>query len=44
MEKQTLVVEIEADEEAIGKLLAELEQRAESGEFEIAAVTLRKNK
>lgn len=42
MEKQTLVVEIEATEEEVAKLLAELEQREAKGEFEIAAVTLRK--
>ena len=44
MDKQILIVEIEANEESIGKLLSELEERAESGEFDIRAVTLRKDK
>ncbi len=42
MEKQVLIVEIEATEENITQLLAELEKRAEEGEYEIRAITLRK--
>ena len=42
MDKQTLIVEVEANEKQISDLLAELEKRAEDGEFEIKAVTLRK--
>jgi hypothetical protein len=43
MNKQKLIVEIDATEEAISKLLAELQDRADTGEFEITAVTLRKS-
>lgn len=42
MDKQTLIVEVEASQENISSLLTELEKRAEEGEFEIKAVTLRK--
>lgn len=42
MDKQTLVVEVEAEEEKIGELLAELEKRESEGEFDIKAITIRK--
>lgn len=42
MNTQKLIIEFEADEKKISQLLAELEKRAEKGEFEINAVTLRK--
>ncbi len=43
MDKQTLIVEIEAQEEKVGELLAELEKREAEGEFEIKAITIRKS-
>lgn len=43
MEKQVLIIEIEASEESIAKLLGEFEKREDDGEFEINAVTIRKD-
>lgn len=43
MDKQTLVLEIEAVEEKVGELLAEFEKRESEGEFEIKAITIRKS-
>ena len=42
MNKQLLVLEIEASEEKVGELLAEFEKRETERELEIKAVTIRK--
>lgn len=42
MNKQILVLEIEASEEQVGELLVEFERREADRELEIKAVTIRK--
>lgn len=42
MNKQIIILEIEASEEKAGELLAEFEKREGEDEFEIRAITIRK--